>query len=31
MELYKSNLPNGIVNNVITCNCDDDDECDQLL
>jgi GTPase len=27
MELYKLNLPNGIVNNIIEYNCDDD-ECD---
>ena len=24
MELYKLNLPNGIINNIIVYNCDDD-------
>ena len=27
MQLYKLNLPNGIVNNIIEYNCDDE-ECD---
>ena len=28
MELYKLNLPNGIVNNIIDCSMDEEDICE---